>query len=182
MAEEKFTPKKKTYVEDIERTLYDIKDADHSVYKTQSGLTEEIIRDISKRKHDPQWMLDFRLKSLEVYNSLALPTWGPDISELNMDDIVTYVQPDAKMTGNWQEVPTDIKNTFDRLGIPEAEQARIFQRFYRSPSASEAEGVGIGLYLARQIAAGQGGYLKVSSRPGEGSTVSLFLPRAEEGT
>ena len=122
MAEEKFTPKKKTYVEDIERTLYDIKDVDHSVYKTQSGLTEEIIRDISKRKHDPQWMLDFRLKSLEVYNSLALPTWGPDISELNMDDIVTYVQPDAKMTGNWQEVPTDIKNTFDRLGIPEAEQ------------------------------------------------------------
>ena len=122
MAEEKFTPKKKTYVEDIERTLYDIKDADHSVYKTQSGLTEDIIRDISKRKNDPQWMLDFRLKSLEVYNSLALPTWGPDISELNMDDIVTYVQPDAKMTGNWQEVPTDIKNTFDRLGIPEAEQ------------------------------------------------------------
>ena len=122
MAEEKFTPKKKTYVEDIERTLYDIKDADHSVYKTQSGLTEEIIRDISKRKHDPQWMLDFRLNSLEVYNSLALPTWGPDISELNMDDIVTYVQPDAKMTGNWQDVPTDIKNTFDRLGIPEAEQ------------------------------------------------------------
>ena len=64
-------------------------------------------------------------------------------------------------------------------GIPEAEQARIFQRFYRSPSASEAEGVGIGLYLARQIAAGQGGYLKVTSRPGEGSTFSLFLPRAE---
>lgn len=122
MAEEKFVPKKKTYVEDIERTLYDIKDADHSVYKTKSGLTEDIIRDISKRKHDPQWMLDFRLKSLEVYNSLPLPTWGPDISELNMDDIVTYVQPDAKMTGNWQEVPTDIKNTFDRLGIPEAEQ------------------------------------------------------------
>ncbi len=122
MAEEKFVPKKKTYVEDIERTLYDIKDVDNSVYKTKSGLTEDIIRDISKRKHDPQWMLDFRLKSLEVYNSLPLPTWGPDISELNMDDIVTYVQPDAKMTGNWQEVPTDIKNTFDRLGIPEAEQ------------------------------------------------------------
>ena len=67
-------------------------------------------------------------------------------------------------------------------GIPESEQARIFQRFYRSPSASEAEGVGIGLYLARQIAAGQGGYLKVNSRPGEGSTFSLFLPRAEERT
>ena len=67
-------------------------------------------------------------------------------------------------------------------GIPESEKEKIFQRFYRSPSASEAEGVGIGLYLARQIAAGQGGYLKVSSRPGEGSTFSLFLPRAEERT
>ena len=64
-------------------------------------------------------------------------------------------------------------------GIPEAEQARIFQRFYRSPAVSGEEGVGIGLYLARQIAAGQGGYLKVTSRPGEGSTFSLFLPRAE---
>ena len=64
-------------------------------------------------------------------------------------------------------------------GIPEAEQAKIFQRFYRSPSVSGEEGVGIGLYLARQIAAGQGGYLKVTSRPGEGSTFALFLPRAE---
>lgn len=62
-------------------------------------------------------------------------------------------------------------------GIPEVEQARIFQRFYRSPSVSGEEGVGIGLYLSRQIAAGQGGYLKVTSRPGEGSTFSLFLPR-----
>ncbi len=121
MAEE-FSPKKKTYVEDIERTLYDIRDEDRSAYKTHSGLTKDIILDISKRKHDPEWMTEFRLKALETYNSMPLPTWGPDISELNMDEIVTYVQPDAKMTGNWQEVPEDIKNTFDRLGIPEAEQ------------------------------------------------------------
>ncbi len=121
MAEE-FVPKKKTYVEDIERTLYDIRDEDRSVYKSHSGLTEDIIRDISKRKNDPEWMTEFRLKSLETYNNMPLPTWGPDLSELNMDEIVTYVQPDAKMTGNWQEVPEDIKNTFDRLGIPEAEQ------------------------------------------------------------
>ena len=114
--------KKKTYVEDIERTLYDIRDADNASYKSETGLTEEVIRDISARKHDPAWMLDFRLKSLATYNSLSLPTWGPDISELNMDEIVTYVRPNAKMTGNWQEVPTDIKNTFERLGIPEAEQ------------------------------------------------------------
>ena len=117
--------KKKTYVEDIERTLYDIKNEDHSVYKSHSGLTPEIVRDISKRKNDPEWMTEFRLKSLEVYNSLELPTWGPSLEELNMDDIVTYVQPDAKMTGNWEEVPEDIKDTFDRLGIPEAEKTSL---------------------------------------------------------
>ena len=117
-----FQEKKKTYVEDIERALYDIKDIDRSAYKSRSGLTEDIICDISKRKNDPDWMLEFRLKALETYEKIPLPTWGPDISELNMDDIVTYVQPNAKMTGNWKEVPEDIKNTFDRLGIPEAEQ------------------------------------------------------------
>jgi Fe-S cluster assembly protein SufB len=117
--------KKKTYVEDIERTLYDIKNEDHSVYKSHSGLTPEIVRDISKRKNDPEWMTEFRLKSLEVYNSLELPTWGPSLEELNMDDIVTYVQPDAKMTGSWEVVPEDIKDTFDRLGIPEAEKTSL---------------------------------------------------------
>ena len=117
--------KNKTYIEDIERTLYDIRNVDHSIYKTQAGLTEEIIRDISKRKNDPEWMLEFRLKSLKVYNSLDLPTWGPDISKLNMDEIVTYVKPDAKMAGSWDEVPQDIKDTFDRLGIPAAEKQSL---------------------------------------------------------
>ena len=92
--------KKKTFVEDIERTLYDIKDADNSVYKSESGLTEDIIRDISARKHDPEWMLEFRLKSLETYNKLSLPTWGPSLEDLDMDRIITYVQPDAKIAGN----------------------------------------------------------------------------------
>ena len=115
----------KTFIEDIERTLYDIKNVDRSLYKTDSGLTEEIVRDISAKKGDPEWMLEFRLKSLDVYNGLALPKWGPDISELNIDDIVTYVKPDAKMVGSWQDVPTDIKDTFDRLGIPEAEKKSL---------------------------------------------------------
>ncbi len=117
--------KKKTFVEDIERTLYDIKNEDRPVYKTKQGLTEDIIRDISKQKHDPDWMLDFRLRSLDVYNHTPMPTWGPDLSELNMDEIVTYVKPNAKMTGNWQDVPEDIKDTFDRLGIPEAEKKSL---------------------------------------------------------
>ena len=117
--------KKKTFVEDIERTLYDIKNEDRPVYKTQQGLTEDIIRDISRQKHDPDWMLQFRQKSLDVYNHTPMPTWGPDLSELNMDEIVTYVKPDAKMTGNWKDVPEDIKDTFDRLGIPEAEKKSL---------------------------------------------------------
>ena len=116
---------KKTYIEDIERTLYDIKNIDRSIYKTHAGLTEEVVRDISKRKNDPQWMTDFRLKSLEVYHSLKLPTWGPDISRLNMDEIVTYVKPNAKLAENWDEVPEEIKNTFDRLGIPDAEKKSL---------------------------------------------------------
>ena len=117
--------KKKTFVEDIERTLYDIRNEDHSAYKSESGLTPDIIRDISRRKHDPAWMTEFRLKALDTYNHIGLPTWGPDISELDMDKIVTYVQPDAKMTGNWKDVPEDIKDTFDRLGIPEAEKTSL---------------------------------------------------------
>ena len=117
--------KKKTFVEDIERTLYDIRNEDHSAYKSESGLTPDIIRDISRRKHDPAWMTEFRLKALDTYNHIGLPTWGPDISELDMDKIVTYVQPDAKMTGNWKDVPEDIKDTFDRLGIPEAEKKSL---------------------------------------------------------
>ncbi|MCI6158020.1 MAG: Fe-S cluster assembly protein SufB [Selenomonadaceae bacterium] len=117
--------KKKTYVEDIERTLYDIRNEDHSIYKTEQGLSEEVVLDISKRKHDPDWMRDFRLKSLEIYNKLPMPSWGPDLSDLHMDEITAYVQPDAKMTGNWKDVPTDIKDTFDRLGIPEAEKKSL---------------------------------------------------------
>ena len=117
--------KNKTFVDDIERTLYDIRNEDHSAYKSQKGLTEDVVRDISARKHDPQWMLERRLQALEVYNHMGLPTWGPDLSELNMDEIVTYVQPNTKMAGKWEDVPEDIKSTFDRLGIPEAEQTSL---------------------------------------------------------
>ena len=112
-------------VEDIERTLYEIRNEDRSAYKSQAGLTEAVVRDISARKHDPEWMLERRLESLKVYNSLRLPTWGPDLSELNMEESVTYVQPDAKMAGRWEDVPEDIKSTFDRLGIPEAEKVSL---------------------------------------------------------
>ena len=115
----------KNYIADIERALYDVRDADKSVYKTNAGLTEEIIRDISARKKDPPWMLEFRLKSLETYRRTDLPTWGPDISALNMDEIVTYVKPNAAQVSDWSQVPDEIKRTFDRLGIPSAEKKSL---------------------------------------------------------
>mgnify|MGYP006964170492 CR=1 FL=1 len=70
-------------------------------------------------------MLDFRLKSLDIFNHMEYPDWGPDISELDMDNIVTYVRPNAQMKADWNDVPDDIKDTFDRLGIPEAEKTSL---------------------------------------------------------
>ncbi|HCC04666.1 MAG TPA: Fe-S cluster assembly protein SufB [Clostridiales bacterium] len=115
----------KTKLEEINRNIYDIKNKDEYDFKIKKGLTPEIIKEISKQKNDPEWMKKFRLKALEVYEKLELPTWGPDLSELNMDEIATYVRPKSKMTGNWDEVPEDIKNTFDKLGIPEAEKKSL---------------------------------------------------------
>ena len=74
----------KTKVEDINRNIYDIKDKDNYEFKIQKGLNREIVEEISKKKNEPKWMLDIRLKALEAYNKLELPTWGPDLSELKM--------------------------------------------------------------------------------------------------
>ena len=115
----------KTKVNDINRNIYDIKNKDNYEFKIEKGLTKDIVEEISKRKNDPDWMREFRLKSLEVYNKLELPTWGPDISELNMNDIATYVKPKSKLNSSWNDVPEDIKNTFDKLGIPEAEKESL---------------------------------------------------------
>ena len=115
----------KTKLDEINRNIYDIKNKDDYDFKIKKGLTPEIIKEISKQKNDPEWMKEFRLKALEVYEKLELPTWGPNLSELNMDEIATYVRPKSKMTGNWDEVPDDIKNTFDKLGIPEAEKKSL---------------------------------------------------------
>ena len=118
--------RKKTYVADIERGVYDIKDEMHHKFTTGKGLTEEIVRKISEKKNEPQWMLEYRLKALEVFNSKPVPTWGPDLSDLDINDIVHYLEPDAKiMSDNWDDVPDYIKSTFDRLGIPEAERQSL---------------------------------------------------------
>ncbi len=117
--------RQKTHIADIDRGVYDIVNEERHTFKTDKGLTEDIIREISREKNEPEWMTDFRLKSLEIYNSKPIPMWGADLSELDVDNIVHYVKPDADLSRSWDEVPDDIKETFDRLGIPEAERESL---------------------------------------------------------
>lgn len=115
----------KTYIADIDRGIYDIKNEFRYKYKTEKGLTPEIVKEISREKDEPKWMLDFRLKALEIYKSKPIPTWGADLSGLDVENIVNYIRPDADMSTNWEDVPEDIKKTFDSLGIPEAEKKSL---------------------------------------------------------
>ena len=119
--------KDRAIVEDIDRSLYDFRyeEKEGEFYKIKEGLTEDIVLEISEKKNDPEWMRDFRLKSLEIYHKSEMPNWGPDISGLNVDNIVTYVKPNTEMSQSWEEVPEDIKNTFEKLGIPEAERKSL---------------------------------------------------------
>ncbi|MDD6155133.1 MAG: Fe-S cluster assembly protein SufB [Eubacteriales bacterium] len=114
--------KEKTQVADIDTSMYDFRYDEKGYYKVDEGLTPEIVEQISKEKGDPEWMLDFRLKSLETYRNMPFPDWGPSIEGLNMDNIVTYVKPNTKMQADWKDVPEDIKDTFEKLGIPQAER------------------------------------------------------------
>ena len=117
--------KEKTYVEDIDRSMYDFRNEEKDTYKVKEGLTPAIVEQISKEKNDPAWMQLFRLQSLQIYNSMKIPNWGPPIDGLNMDEIVTYVRPNTKMSAKWSDVPEDIKDTFERLGIPQAERKSL---------------------------------------------------------
>ena len=101
---------------------YGFHDKDVSVFRTERGLTAEIVTEISNMKEEPQWMLDFRLRSLEQFYKMPMPQWGGDLSELKFEDITYYVKPSEGTVSDWDEVPAEIKATFDKLGIPEAEQ------------------------------------------------------------
>uniref|UniRef100_A0A832MM32 Fe-S cluster assembly protein SufB n=1 Tax=Eiseniibacteriota bacterium TaxID=2212470 RepID=A0A832MM32_UNCEI len=92
------------------------------VFQSRKGLDREIVAQISALKGEPQWMRDFRLRSLEIFEKKPLPTWGGDVSSIDFQDIYYYVKPTADEARSWDDVPADMKRTFDRLGIPEAEQ------------------------------------------------------------
>lgn len=101
---------------------YGFSDPETYVFKSRKGLDREIVEQISHMKGEPQWMLDFRLKALEHFLQRPIPTWGGDLSKLDLEDIYYYVKPMDKEGRSWDDVPDTIKQTFDRLGIPEAEQ------------------------------------------------------------
>lgn len=101
---------------------YGFHDKDVSVFNTGKGLNEEVVRTISKAKKEPEWMLDIRLKAYHSFVEQKNPDWGPDLSHINYDDYIYYIKPSEKEEHNWDEVPETIRNTFNKLGIPEAEQ------------------------------------------------------------
>ncbi len=117
--------KEKNQVADIDRSIYDIRDEEHDAYRMKEGLTPDIIDRLSKEKDDPVWMQQFRLQSLQIYNETPLPDWGPSLDGLDIEHIATYVRPNTKMQNDWKNVPQDIKDTFDRLGIPQAERKSL---------------------------------------------------------
>ena len=109
-------------IESIGDYKYGFNDPEVHVFKSRKGLDEDIVREISEMKGEPKWMLKFRLKALTHFRERPLPTWGPDLSTLDMENLFYYVKPIEKEEKSWDDIPDSIKNTFERLGIPEAEQ------------------------------------------------------------
>jgi Fe-S cluster assembly protein SufB len=109
-------------LEGLTEYRYGFRDPEHYVFKSRKGLDREVVEQISYMKGEPKWMLEFRLRALEHFLKRPMPKWGPDLSQLNLDDIYYYVRPTEKQGRSWDEVPETIKKTFERLGIPEAER------------------------------------------------------------
>jgi Fe-S cluster assembly protein SufB len=111
-------------IQDLKVEKYDFVTKGEPVYRAPKGLSEEVVRQISAHKEEPEWMLEFRLKALEVYESKPMPSWGGDLSGLEevLDEIYFYVRPQDRMEHSWDDVPQEIKDTFEKLGIPEAER------------------------------------------------------------
>ena len=100
-------------------------DTDIAGASAKRGLSPEVVADISRLKNEPKWMLDLRLKGHRLFNRKPLPTWGAELGDIDFDNIKYFVRSTEKQATSWDELPADIKNTYDRLGIPEAEKARL---------------------------------------------------------
>lgn len=110
----------------INKEIYDHSDPEKLIFKAQPGISEKLVRQISKDKGEPDWMLQKRLEGLKLFNEKPMPNFGPDLSDLDFNEIHFFMKPDAKKNAQtWDDVPQDIKNTFDKLGIPEAEKKAL---------------------------------------------------------
>jgi Fe-S cluster assembly protein SufB len=116
----------KINIPEVDRSLYDFRDDESKdFYRMKEGLTRDIVEQISDEKNDPQWMREFRLKCLDLYNKMEVPNWGPSIEGLDMDRISSYVRSKSDMKRDWKDVPDEIKSAFDKLGIPQAERESL---------------------------------------------------------
>ena len=110
----------------ISRENYDHYIPEKLIFKAEPGINENLVRQISKDKNEPEWMLLKRLTALRIFNEKPTPTWGPDLSDLDLSQIIYYMRPDAKRNSrSWNDVPEDIRNTYERLGIPQAERSAL---------------------------------------------------------
>ena len=108
---------------EINRENYDHFNTENLVYKAEPGITKKLVKQISKDKNEPEWMLNKRLKGLEVFNEKGMPMFGPDLSDLDLTKIIYYMRPNAKKNArSWKDVPKDIRDTYEKLGIPQAEK------------------------------------------------------------
>lgn len=112
-------------VPELEEYKFGFHDDVKPIFTTGHGLTEEVVREISKVKDEPEWMLQFRLKSLQQFHQMPMPTWGPDLSDIQFETIKYYQKPSDRPARDWEDVPDKIKETFERIGIPEAERAYL---------------------------------------------------------
>jgi Fe-S cluster assembly protein SufB len=112
-------------IDALSRYGYGWSDADVAGSTARRGLNEDVVRDISAKKNEPQWMLDLRLRGLELFDKKPMPNWGSDLSGIDFDNIKYFVRSTEKQATTWDELPAEIKNTYDRLGIPEAEKQRL---------------------------------------------------------
>ena len=112
-------------IDQLSRYKFGWADADTAGAGAKRGLSEEVVRDISGKKNEPEWMLKLRLKGLKLFERKPLPTWGADLADIDFDNIKYFVRSTEKQAASWEDLPDDIKSTYDRLGIPEAEKQRL---------------------------------------------------------
>ena len=112
-------------IEQLSRYKFGWADADVAGASARRGLSEEVVRDISGKKSEPEWMLKLRLKGLKLFERKPLPTWGADLADIDFENIKYFVRSTEKQAASWDDLPDDIKSTYDRLGIPEAEKQRL---------------------------------------------------------